>query len=305
MQYGKICRKGFRQEGARKGDIMTASYEDRLLRVMDHIHAHPGGDLSLDALADVAAMSRFHWHRVFRAMTGETCAQAVRRIRMHLAACALAGGDDPVEVIARSVGYPDPDSFARTFAAQYGHSPTRFRHDAPFRPKLETFRKDGPMTTETALYPVEIRQAPARRLAGLPHRGSYFLISETYSRLMAIFQSRGLMPQMRAMVALYYDDVTSKPEEELESYAGIEIPADLPLPEGLEEVQVAGGETAVLTYKGPYAGLAEAYQYLFGTWLPASGREPADQPPYEHYLNTPMDTAPEDLVTEIAVLLKR
>nr|MCU0854535.1 AraC family transcriptional regulator [Paracoccaceae bacterium] len=49
-------------------------YEDRLLRVLDHIAENPAGDLSLDALADVAAMSRFHWHRVFHAMTGETAA---------------------------------------------------------------------------------------------------------------------------------------------------------------------------------------------------------------------------------------
>jgi AraC family transcriptional regulator len=53
--------------------------------VIDHIHANPAGDLSLDALADVAALSRFHFHRVFHAMTGETAADAVRRVRMHRA----------------------------------------------------------------------------------------------------------------------------------------------------------------------------------------------------------------------------
>ena len=58
---------------------MPTTYEDRLRRVIDYIYDHAGEDLSLDTLADVAAMSRFHWHRVFRAMTGETCAKAVRR----------------------------------------------------------------------------------------------------------------------------------------------------------------------------------------------------------------------------------
>ncbi|WP_010141075.1 AraC family transcriptional regulator [Oceanicola sp. S124] len=283
---------------------MTASYEDRLLRVMDHIHANPGGDLSLDALAEVAAMSRFHWHRVFRAMTGETCAQAVRRIRMHLAACALAGGDDPVGQIARSVGYPDPDSFARTFAARYGHSPLRFRHEAPFRPKLETFRKDGTMTSAPAPYPIELRAAPARRLVGLPHRGSYFRISEAYSRLGPILSARGLWPQVGPMVALYYDDISAVPEAELRSFAAVQIPEDMPLPEGLEEERLEAAETVVLTFRGPYAGLHAAYQHLYETWLPASGREPLDQPPYEVYLNSPMDTAPDDLLTEISIALQ-
>jgi AraC family transcriptional regulator len=64
---------------------MSAPYEQRILRVLNYIHDTPAGDLSLDQLADVAAMSRFHWHRVFHAVTGETCAQAVRRIRLHRA----------------------------------------------------------------------------------------------------------------------------------------------------------------------------------------------------------------------------
>ncbi|MFT5345881.1 MAG: AraC family transcriptional regulator, partial [Dinoroseobacter sp.] len=55
---------------------MSAAYETRLRRVLAYIHDNPAGDLSLDTLADVAAMSRFHWHRVFHGMTGETCAAA-------------------------------------------------------------------------------------------------------------------------------------------------------------------------------------------------------------------------------------
>lgn len=55
-------------------------HEDRRMRVIAHIHAHPGEDLSLDSLAEVAALRRFHVHRVFRALTGETVAGMVRRI---------------------------------------------------------------------------------------------------------------------------------------------------------------------------------------------------------------------------------
>ena len=76
---------------------MAASYEDRMLRVVAYIHDNPAGDLSLDALADVAAMSRFHWHRVFHAMTGETCAQAVRRVRLHRASVMLVQGAQPMD----------------------------------------------------------------------------------------------------------------------------------------------------------------------------------------------------------------
>lgn len=72
---------------------MPSQYEKRNMRVLTHIHENPAEDLSLDQLAEVAAMSRFHWHRVFHAMTGETCAQSVRRLRMFRAAGWLVFND--------------------------------------------------------------------------------------------------------------------------------------------------------------------------------------------------------------------
>ena len=92
---------------------MANDYEKRLMRVWDHIHDHPDGDLSLDALADVAALSRFHFHRLFRAVIGETAAQSVRRIRLHNAAVALVQSDLALGQVAKGVGYPNLASFSR------------------------------------------------------------------------------------------------------------------------------------------------------------------------------------------------
>jgi len=79
---------------------MRTSYEKRLRRVINYIYDHAGKDLSLDTLADVAAMSRFHWHRVFRAMTGETCAQAVRRVRLQRAGFLLINSDASIDELS-------------------------------------------------------------------------------------------------------------------------------------------------------------------------------------------------------------
>ena len=102
-------------------------YEKRILRVLKHIHENPDGDQSLDRLADIAAMSRFHWRRVFRAMTGETCAQAVRRIRMQRAGSWLASRPWPISEIAKRVGYPNARSFSRSFKEEFGLTPSAFR----------------------------------------------------------------------------------------------------------------------------------------------------------------------------------
>ena len=278
---------------------MTNANEKRLLRVLDHIHDHPAGDLSLDALSDVAAMSRFHWHRVFRAMTGETLAQAVRRIRMQRASYLLAMTDQPIATIAASVGMDNLPSFTRTFSEAFLMSPTAFRSRGELRPFVR-----NPTPRRPLMYPTTIRSEAPIRLAAVPHKGAYFEIYRAFQKLSAVMASRDLFRNAGRMVGVFYDDPQSVPEADLRSLAGFEITGQSDLSTLLEEVTLAGGRQAVLTYTGPYAGLPAAYDELFGVWLPQSGEEPADAPSFEVYLNSPMDTAPEALVTELHLPLK-
>ena len=87
--------------------------EKRLLRVVEHIHSAQPQELSLDHLADIAAMSRFHFHRVFHAVTGETAAQATRRIRLDRAAMQLVQDCCPIGQIAADAGYATVPAFSR------------------------------------------------------------------------------------------------------------------------------------------------------------------------------------------------
>lgn len=154
------------------------------------------------------------------------------------------------------------------------------------------------------MHPITIRTEAPIRLAALPHRGAYFEISRAFQKLSAVMASRDLFRSAGRMIGVFCDDPQSVAEADLRSRAGFEVKSQADLSAPLEEVTLPGGRQAVLTYKGPYAGLPAAYDELFGIWLPQSGEEPADSPSFEVYLNTPMDTAPEDLITELHLPLK-
>lgn len=283
-----------------KEDPARHPYEARLRRVIRHIFDNPAGDLSLDALADVAAMSRFHWHRVYHAMTGETCAQAVRRIRAHRAACWLVQTDWPLTRVAAQAGYDNPHSFARAFRRQYGMSPGGFRTAGCLEPKYPALRQGV-----CDMYPFEIRDCAPRRLAALPHTGAYFEIGRAFQQVAAVFTAHNLWGHARGMVGVYYDSPADVPEPELRSHAGVAVQGPLAMPSDLDEVLLPGGRHAVLTLQGPYSGLQGAWDHLYCTALPQSGAIPADMPPHEVYLNDPSDTAPAALLTEIHVPLER
>lgn len=250
------------------------SYEVRLRRVLRYIHDNPDGNLSLDA-------------------------QAVRRMRMYRASIWLVQTGDPIEHIAARCGYGNVQIFSRGFRKIFGMSPGAFRARGVPN-EADWLVKQGDILMQN----VEIKQVRSRRLAGKLHKGSYPEISKTYEDLSAIFGARGFFVQVHGMVAVYYDDPSNTPEADLRSHAAFEVGPEFGMPEDLDEVVLNGGACAVLTHKGPYAGLPGAYDCLYGPWLEQSGRELADAASYEVYLNSPMDTAPEALLTEIHVPLK-
>ena len=129
-------------------------------------------------------------------------------------------------------------------------------------------------------------------------------IGRTCEALCARTATRRLAgPEMR-LICVFYDDPEIVPEAELRSRAGLVVDEDFVMEPPLEEVRLPAGPHAVLLHRGPYSSMRAAYQWLFGHWLVASGRELADAPSFEEYLNSPRDTPPPELLTAICLPLR-
>lgn len=275
-------------------------YEERLARVTAYIHKHLEEDIDFVALAEIACLSPYHWHRIYRAVHGETLAATVRRLRLHHAAGRLGLSDMSIDEIALRAGYGSLQAFTRAFAAAYGMPPAQFRKEGSHAHYRGLDKEHMPMTAHT----VEIKELGALRLATIPHTGPYLEIGRAFETLYGVVASRGqLAPGMR-MVAIYYDDPAQVPAEKLRSRAGLSVGEDVGLAAPLEEARIAAGPHAVLIHKGPYVGLEAAYNWLYCQWLVNSGREPANAPVFEEYLNNPRDTPPAELLTAVCLPLK-
>ena len=284
------------------------TYERRFARVIEHVHDHLDEPLDLDQLADIAAMSRWHWHRVWQACFGESVVAMVRRLRMQRAATALARGETDLERLAREAGYGSLTAFTRAFRQSYGLPPATYRDAGSHRRFDKDWtppaRKRPADLGASPMHDIVIRQEPQRVLAGIAHKGPYIEIGRAFEHLIGSLASRGLMDKTGMLIGFYYSDPSVVPEQELRSAAAVELRQDIALSAPLERIEVPAQRYAVLRHKGPYADMKAAYDWLYGTWLPASGHEPADGPAMEIYLNNPRDTAPSDLLTDICLPLK-
>jgi len=99
----------------------------RIDRVLDHVHRHFAERLTLDGLADIAALSPSGLHRLFLRHTGQSVTGYLARLRIGAACALLSGGTRPIAMIADEVGYDSLANFNRQFKAQRGLTPRQYR----------------------------------------------------------------------------------------------------------------------------------------------------------------------------------
>jgi AraC family transcriptional regulator len=271
--------------------IATAeSYQERILRVLVHIQGRLDEPLELDELARVACFSPFHFHRVFRALTGEGVHEYVRRLRLERAAQRLKLQEQPVTQIAFEAGYESHEAFTRAFHAMFGKSPSEFREPRGYQPP-----------DYGAPPPVELKTLAPQTVVFLRHVGPYQQVGATWGRLAMWAGMRGLIGPASRFLGISWDDPEITPPDRLRYDAAITLAGPIQ-PEGEFGItELAGGEYATLLHKGPYENLSATYRLIFGAWLPLSGRELRDVPCFELYLNSPQNARPEDLLTVIHV----
>lgn len=148
---------------------------------------------------------------------------------------------------------------------------------------------------------VTIEQVPALRIATVQHVGPYNRISEAFQRLGAIAGRAGLVGDDTMMLALYHDDPETTSADELRSDAGITVPDNVQLPSEVIEKRLPAGRYARCTHLGPYETLGDTWSRMMGEWLPGSGERIRGGASFEVYRNTPADTRPEELRTELYV----
>jgi AraC family transcriptional regulator len=106
---------------------LCSSHIASILRVLVYIEAHLDEPLLLEHLAQVARVSPFHFHRLFRAYTGETCMGYIQRLRLQRAEEKLRYTEDSITRISQDVGYETPAGFSKFFQQTLGRSPREYR----------------------------------------------------------------------------------------------------------------------------------------------------------------------------------
>jgi AraC-like DNA-binding protein len=109
-----------------------SDHQTAIQRVIDYVEENVAMALDLDDLCRVAAMSRYHFCRLFRVYSGMPPSEYVRRRKAIQAAELIADGRAIVDV-AVGLGYGSHSAFSRAFRRTMGTTPTAWvRHGGSF-----------------------------------------------------------------------------------------------------------------------------------------------------------------------------
>lgn len=103
------------------------SYDTSILKVTEYIERRINQKITLEELSREAAFSKYHFMRIFKALTKETLNEYVRKRRLTLAAKELIESDTSLIQIALKYGYASQEAFSRTFSSYMGTSPLSYR----------------------------------------------------------------------------------------------------------------------------------------------------------------------------------
>lgn len=107
--------------------LELAPSSDRIQKAVLFAKAHLANPLTVEELAEVAALSPRQFARAFRAETGQTPAKAVEQMRLEAARLMIEETRHPMDQIAREAGFVDIRRMREAFMRQYGQPPQTLR----------------------------------------------------------------------------------------------------------------------------------------------------------------------------------
>lgn len=320
---------------------LRQEYMARINRVLDYIELHLHQPLRLAQLAEVAHFSPSHFHRIFSALMQESLSQYIRRLRLEKAADFLVSHPQKsITEIALDCGFSGSAPFARDFKVAFGMCAGEWRaggylHDRRIGQTDHHIRQADDKIRKAFVIPsdylasntsqmtwritmkdesrfqadVRVEALPETVVAYVRHVGPYkgdaALFERLFTRLFQWAGPRGLTARPDAQVlAVYHDNPEITDEDKLRVSVCLSVPPDTPVNRDIGKMTLKAGRYALARFELAEDEYEQAWNAVYGGWLPESGYQPDDGPCFERYLNDPKTHPEGKCIVEICVPVK-
>lgn len=290
-------------------------YTASINRVLDYIDENLAHSFSLEELARQANFSKFHFHRIFSALLGESPFQYILRLRLEKAASRmLMQANEPLTNIAYQYGFLDLSVFSRNFKKYFNTSPSVYREQQLKKSNLsQTNRNIAPIdhklapyfcaTSKTIKWQTNmdiIKQVEVRELAKTtvaynrsvgPYKGNDALYQKHRGELFAWAASKNLLAHQNfKYLILYHDNPDVALNDNQRMSLCVSIPENTETEGIIGKMEIQAGKYLVCSCELSATDFPKVWDWIYGQWLPASNYVPDDKPYFESYTEQPKGT---------------
>jgi len=276
----------------------TAYYLEAINRAIEFIEVDTSKKINLEEIAEYAFLSKYHFHRIFKSIIGDTTKEYLTRLRLEKAAQLLKNSNKSVNAIVYDCGYTSPETFTRAFKAFFSTTPTLFRESAH-----QEIANKQKIYAETDFDSLNL-QAPKIierldiNLAYIRHFGSYDKVAKSYQQLM-FWTTKNLVLKLKpTTLGIVHDDPNLTEEPKIRFDACILVTKEIQPKGEVGYKKIKGGKFAVFRYKGPYENFYTIYDYIYNVCLYEYKWTLRDEPALEWYIKSPPFYKPENYVTD-------
>lgn len=251
---------------------------DILNRTYNYVYNNLEHQITLDELAKINSVSKYHYHRIIKEETNFTLFSLISTIRLQKAASLLlTNSDSTISEIASSCGYMSHSSFIKAFKNRYKYTPTKWKEGA-YKKYSKELLKAFPNKRDFSNIEPEIKVCEAIKCTYIRHKGYNKEIKKTWQKLKAIAYENHISKYSE--IALYHDNPTITPLKECSYVACIALKKEFDV---INILEIPKSLCAIFTLKGEYGDLLNFIRYVYHFWLPNSGYEAKTIPSYVIY----------------------
>lgn len=293
----------------------TQVYIERINEVIDYIELNLGNEIDLDELAQVACLSKYHFHRIFYSFVNEPLYSFVSRLRVERAAALLLTRKNTITDVAFSCGFNDSATFSRAFKKHFKISAMEWRKKKNSNIRQEFKKKplyiyNSNMTKERIIKTLAIEEKLLQEItiAYIRYTGAYAgnikLFHSLHKKLMSWAVPRGLVnyPATKDII-IYHDPIGITDSDKLRISVGITVSDDVLVSGEIGKLCISKGRYIICRFELKKEEYGQAWTLVYRRIIPQKGLQPNDGYCFEMYpcncCNKENDTTTVDIYVPI------
>jgi AraC family transcriptional regulator len=284
------------------------NYISRINMVLDYIDKNIACNFTLLELSKIACFSKFHFHRIFYSIVGETLFHYIQRIRLEKSAYLLAGNSGlTITEIAFQCGFTGSAIFSRNFKIYFNMSPSEWKKKSnsltskinnqgyqSIKNEITDYSRYIEYTPNSIVwkitdgekrYFVEVKDFPETTAAYIRYVGSYKgdsqLFNNLYGKLLTWAVPRNVINERTFYFNIYHDNPEITDDGRLRLSVCINVPADTEVSGEVGKMVIPSGKYCFAKFDLGEKDYQEAWDWVYSKWLPQSGYQPDEGFPFE------------------------